>query len=324
MCYSAEAWNLLEAFIRDTGAEIDMRSFWELYLGRDERYRIRKKRSDGHKIPKGMDLNFLHPKSDLERQIHDLIQEWDARTVMESEQELFKQVKRVADAERKLQVKETKAALNDVRVGGNKVKQLKRWISDAKRTTLEPAKDNRIFPDWYAPVLIVENGKKVIRPMRYHCRPAGMDPSIDRTKTGQVSGTYNARRDNLTRFWRNQFGYTHGLMFAETFYENVDDGQGGSKEIQFRPRTRETMVVACLYSHWVDPTGQEPDLWSFAAITDEPEPEVALAGHDRTIINIKPEYIDAWLNPDPNNLDAMFAIFDDRRHPYYELMQEAA
>lgn len=324
MCYSAEAWNLLKAFVEETGADIDMKSFWELYLGRDEAYRIRSKSGDIPKVPKGMDLNFLHPKTELEQKIHDLIQEWNGRKISESEQELFKQVKRVADAERKLAVKETKAALNDVRVGGNKIKQLKRWIADAKRTTIEPEKDNRIFPDWYVPVLIVEDGKKILRPMRYHCRPAGMDPSIDRTKDGRVSGTYNARRENLTRFWRNQFGYTHGLMLAETFYENVDDGKGGNKEIHFRPSTGETMYVACLYSHWTDPTGKEPDLWSFAAITDEPPPEIAAAGHDRCIINIKAEHVDAWLNPDPNNLDALFAIFDDKRHPYYELMKEAA
>lgn len=44
------------------------------------------------------------------------------------------------------------------------------------------------------------------------------------------------------------------------------------------------MYVPCLFSHWTDPKGQEPELWSFAAITDDPEPEVAAAGHDRTII----------------------------------------
>ena len=59
-------------------------------------------------------------------------------------------------------------------------------------------------------------------------------------------------------------------------------------------------------------------LMSFAAITDDPEPEVAAAGHDRTIINIKPEHVGAWLHPDPANLAALYAIFDDKRHPYYE------
>jgi len=49
------------------------------------------------------------------------------------EQELFKQVKRLADAERKLAVKETKTALNEQRIAGNKIKQMKRWIEDAKK-----------------------------------------------------------------------------------------------------------------------------------------------------------------------------------------------
>ena len=324
MCYSAECWTLYDAYVREFGAEIDIKAFWELYLDRDEKYRIRHKLSDGTKIPKGMDLNFLRPKSELERKIQDLIGEWNGRKLAESEAEFAKQHKRLQAAEEKLAFKETKTALNERRVASNKIKQMQRWIEDAKRTRHEPAKDDRIFPDWYAPVLLVENGKKVVRPMRYHCRPAGMDASIDRTKTGQVSGTYNARRDNLTRFWRNQFGHTHALMLAETFYENVDDGKGGSKEIQFRPRTGETMYIACLYSHWVDPKCEEPDLWSFAAITDEPEPEVAAQGHDRTIINIKPEHVEAWLNPNPNDLGALFAIFDDKRHPYYELVGEAA
>ena len=70
--------------------------------------------------------------------------------------------------------------------------------------------------------------------------------------------------------------------------------------------------------------GKQAVYQAFAAITDEPEPEVAAAGHDRTIINIRPEHVDAWLNPDPNNLDALFAIFDDKRHRYYELVKEAA
>jgi len=77
------------------------------------------------------------------------------------------------------------------------------------------------------------------------------------------------------------------------------------------------MLVACLWNR-SPAQGDAPELLSFAAITDEPPPEVAIAGHDRCIIQIKPEYIDAWLNPDPNNLDALQAIFDDRPRPFYE------
>jgi putative SOS response-associated peptidase YedK len=45
---------------------------------------------------------------------------------------------------------------------------------------------------------------------------------------------------------------------------------------------------------------------------------VAAAGHDRCIIPIKPQYLDAWLNPDPKNLAVLYSILDDRERPYYE------
>ena len=57
---------------------------------------------------------------------------------------------------------------------------------------------------------------------------------------------------------------------------------------------------------------------SFAAITDDPPPEVAAAGHDRYIVSLKPENIDAWLNPNPRDLGALHAILNDRDQPYYE------
>ncbi len=45
---------------------------------------------------------------------------------------------------------------------------------------------------------------------------------------------------------------------------------------------------------------------------------MAAAGHCRTIISIKPEHVDAWLNPDPADLAAPYPIFDDQRHLFYE------
>lgn len=42
----------------------------------------------------------------------------------------------------------------------------------------------------------------------------------------------------------------------------------------------------------------------------------ATAGHDRTVI--KPEHVDAWLNPNPVDLASLYAIFDHKRHPFYE------
>ena len=41
-------------------------------------------------------------------------------------------------------------------------------------------------------------------------------------------------------------------------------------------------------------------------------------GHDRFIIPIKLEHLDAWLSPDPQNLAAQHAFMDDRVQPIYE------
>ena len=57
---------------------------------------------------------------------------------------------------------------------------------------------------------------------------------------------------------------------------------------------------------------------STGSITDEPPAEVAAAGHDRMIINLKPEHLDAWLTPKGRSLDALQAILSDRQTPYYE------
>lgn len=309
MCYSAEVWADYTTYVKEFGADIDIKEFVRLYAQRQQNLKLR--------IPKGMDKPFLKPTTKDEEHVANFIKEYNAGVVERSEQDMFAQVKRLADAERKLAVKETKTALNDQRVATNKIKQFKRWIADAKRTTFEPERDNRIWPDYFAPVLIMENGKMVVRPMRYHCRPAGMDPSIDRTKTGQVSGTYNARRDKLRLFWRKQFGHTHGVMVATQFYEMVTRNDE-SVEVQFNPRDGGLMFIACLWSKWEYPTGKEPPLYSFAAVTDEPEPEVMEAGHDRTIINLKRENVEQWLQPQKYGLEAMDAVMDDKQHPYYE------
>jgi len=171
--------------------------------------------------------------------------------------------------------------------------------------------------------MIMENGRRIVKPMRYQCRIAGAAPFTD----VKFPGTYNARRDNLEGYWRKQFGFTHGVMVARAFYENVSrhkmEGRElapGEKEenviLEFRPNTSQDMLVACLWSHWQG--AGEPDLLSFAAVTDDPPPEIAAAGHDRCIIPIKPGSVDAWLNPDPKNLAAQYAILADRERPYYE------
>ena len=215
----------------------------------------------------------------------------------------------------------TKKAQEDQRIATDKITWSLVKLNDLRRTELKD-KDSRIFPGWYTPVMIAEGGKKVIKPMRYQCRPAGKPAFYD----SKYPGTYNARRDNLEGFWKNQFGHTHGIMVVSAFYENVSLHKSQQRELapgeaeqnvvlQFKPRPRHDMLVACLWSHW---QGKDDELWSFAAITDEPPVEIAAAGHDRCIIPIKSENVDAWLDPNPGRLGDLYAILDDRERPYYE------
>jgi len=90
--------------------------------------------------------------------------------------------------------------------------------------------------------------------------------------------TYNARVDSLRTAWRRVFGVSHGLLLVDAFFENVRR-DGRNVVLRFDPAPAQTMLIACLWTRTPMPDGD--DLWSFAAITDEPPSEVAAAGHDR-------------------------------------------
>lgn len=315
MCYSAQIWADYRRYVRDFGAELSIKEFYELFWRRRTDPKV--------KVPKAMEAAFAKPSTDLERQIKALIDEFSAEQEVKLQQELFKQRKRLADAERVLQMKPTKKAEEDRRISTSKIEWAMGKLADLHRSDLMD-EDSRIFPGHYAPIMVMESGRRVIKPMRYQCRPAGK-PAFHDIK---FPGTYNARRDNLEGFWKDLFGYSHGVAVVNAFYENVNKHRAEARELkddeavenvilEFKPQPAQDMLVACLWSHWKGAAG-EPDLLSFAAITDEPPPEVSAAGHDRCIIPIRPENIDAWLNPDPKNLAAQYAILDDRARPYYE------
>ncbi|MBS0230361.1 MAG: hypothetical protein JSS52_04285 [Proteobacteria bacterium] len=275
MCYSAAVRADDAAFRRlFPRARLSLQDFQDLYRLRRERPK------PPLRTPRAMDAVFSHPMTEAERDIAAQIAAYEADQATAIEQDLFKQQKRLADAERSLQAKVTKKAQEDQRIATAKIDQALARLARMKRTTLGES-DARIFPGWWAPVLVIEDGQPVIRPMRYQCRPAGK-PAFYDTK---YPGTYNARRDNLRGFWKQQYGQTHGLMIVSAFFENVNrhDAEGRTLRpgeapenmvLRFEPQPAQDMLVACLYSRWEPPAGSdEPALWSFAAITDEPPPE---------------------------------------------------
>ncbi|WP_329955471.1 SOS response-associated peptidase family protein [Dyella choica] len=291
--------------MREFGAILDIHEFVQLFV---------RKRADGGwaRLPKGMRDAFRRPQGEAGFELAKLVAEGDRELEAALEAELAAQEQRHAKAESVLaSPKPTKKAVEDKRIASNKIKAARRNLDDLRRQSPDP-KDSRIYPGSFAPVMIRDPKAlaRTVVPMRYQCRLPGWTEAIER----KYPGTYNARRDKLEETWFQLFGHQHGIMIVSKFYENVDRG-GENVVLEFTPDPPQDMLIACLWSKTRNKDGA--DLWSFAAITDEPPAEVIAAGHDRCIIPIKPENLDAWLNPNPGDLAACYAILDDRPRPYY-------
>ena len=312
MCYSAMVRQGLKKELR-FHARLDYPMYEELFR--------RRTLEGGIRIPKAMEADFYEPANAVEERIKRDIEAFHEHKTKELEAELFKQRKRLADAERKLKTRETKKALEDRRIASSKVQWHLDQLAALKRTILEP-EDFRIFPFWYAPVVVLENGEAVIKPMRYHCRPNGKPATFDR----RFSGLYNARRDSLEGFWKGLFGRRHACLVISSFYENVALHEfekralrSGEKPrnlvLHFNPQPAADMILACLWDRWQ--ASGESDLYSFTAITDDPPPEVAATGHNRCVVPLRERNLPDWLEPQGQKLQEIYRLLDDRERPYY-------
>jgi len=314
MCYSAQVIQMARKLSRQLGIRFDYDEVEKLFFRRlDDPSLV---------VSRGFEANFDDAATVQERRIKEAIDEHRLRMSVKMEKDLFTQKTRLVNAQRSLNEKETKKAREDVRIATGKIETLSAKLSQL-RTSEPNEEDNRIFPFVYAGVIVRMDGQNLLTPMRYHCRPAGKPAFYDR----KFPGLYNARRDNLEKFWGEQFGAHHAIMVVESFYENVKrhtmEHRGlhaGEVEenvvLQFKPEPAQTMYIACLRSHWTDP--KEPDLRGFAAITDEPPADIAAAGHDRCIINLKPEHLEAWLSPQGRSREELQAILSDRAVPVFQ------
>ncbi|HDR9258505.1 MULTISPECIES: SOS response-associated peptidase family protein [Burkholderia] len=298
MCYSAKIQANYREYVRRYGADMDIDTFRRLFFARAAGNDI--------KIPKAVDAAFAGVEDDISA----AIAAYRSQRTRKLETDLFEQRTRLAGAEKKLAVKITKKASEDVRIAADKIAAATRGLDDLHRRDLQEG-DSRIFPGWYAPVLIELGGKRLVVPMRYRCRIPGWTEADEKQKPS----TYNARSDSLATAWRKVFGFTHGIMLADSFFEHVDR-DGKDVVLRFDPTPPQQMQLACLWTRTEIP-GTD-DLWSFAAITDDPPPEVSAAGHDRCVIPLKSSNVDAWLAPDPSRRAQLREILADHERPYYE------
>lgn len=180
MCYSAMVWSGYRSYTRAFDAKMDWDAFLALYRDRDQGRLA--------KWPKAMDAAFQVGDSGAEREIQRLITKFNAQLATKLEKELFAQQKRLADAQRKLKTKTTKAATESERIATGKITKSVAKLGDLHRQVLKE-RDSRIFPGYYAPVMVEEQGTRIIRPMRYQCRPAGKPSFYDR-KVSDRTSTY--------------------------------------------------------------------------------------------------------------------------------------
>lgn len=319
MCYSAQIWADFHRYER-LGGKLAVDAFVKLFWSRNQA-------GDWIKVvPKAMRDAFMHPRNADEQSVKDAALASYRNAALILEQEIAAQTDRLTKALVVLaSSKPTKKAANDQRIASSKIAAAKEKLSELSEAAQSDGYE-RIWPGHYAPVLIRNpvTGEREILPMRYRCRLPGWTRAMELEKPG----TYNARRDKLSTVWRQLFGTNHGVVVANRFYESVSlhhfqhrelvPGERDiSVELEFQPEPRQDLFLACLW-RYVEATDEEADFYSFAAITRDPPPEVAAAGHDRCIIAIKPENLDAWLVPDPANLPEQYAILDDPVGAYYQ------
>lgn len=321
MCYAAMARADLAECLQGFDAFLDASMFERLYWERVNNPRA------GIRFPLAIDRYFIQPRNEAEQRVKMAIEAYRAVKIPEWEQEIFKQRKRQANAERALKIKHTKKAEADLGISSRKIEQLKGWLDGMK--TLENKPDDVVVHAMnYGPIIVQTDKGRVLTPMRYHCRLAGKPSSIDR----QLPGLYNARKTSLTDWWAPVFGAKHALFLITGFRENVKRHDMEQRELQpgeapenvvleFKPRDGQNMLVPCLWDRW-EQNGEV--LYSFALITDDPPPEVAAAGHERCPINLTRQAAIAWLSPEGRARGELLELLEQRQHAYYEHARAAA
>jgi len=95
-------------YTRDYGVTLSIKDFYDIFYRRRADPKV--------KIPKSMEMAFAHRATTLSEKSRRSLTSSAAKQATKFEQELFKQKKRLADAERTLETKTTKAAVESQRI----------------------------------------------------------------------------------------------------------------------------------------------------------------------------------------------------------------
>lgn len=177
---------------------------------------------------------------------------------------------------------------------------------------------SRVYPGYFAPVIVMQHGQRTIVPMRYALRPAGTTKELK-----SQYALFNCRIDTLTikPTWRKLLSRQHALFPFTKFYEWVEGEGGKPAQISFTPGDRPYMWAPALFDTWSSLDGKFT-FQSFAIVTDDPPPEILACGHDRCPVFLRSDKIDEWLTPEGKSPPDVVEILKFREDVLYR--QEAA
>lgn len=317
MCFSALVKQNLKQLEIQFKARIDYAAFEDLFE--------RRLNGEDITVSKSLDVYFTqHSKSAEVKRIQKLIFDWRKLADEADRAEIEKQTARLNSAIEKLKIKETKTALNDKRIASDKIEKRKKKIEWRNSDELGES-DSRIWPFWYAPMIYSRDGENLIAPFRYHMRPANKDEDFDTER----DGCYNARVDSLAtvQWWKSVFMKKHAIMVVTRFFENVEEHRFKKSKLRavekskniivsFDPGKGREMIVPMIFDNWRQKG--KPPIDGAAAITFEPTPEVAEAGHDRTIGRLKAENVEKYLHPESTSKDELWKIIHEHEEFHFK------
>lgn len=304
MCYSAMVYAEYRSVARNYSGDICWHEFKDMVDQRERGIEL----DYSIKIPDGLIEGLIAQGGSAANEIALYQRRWKVVERRMLEQAMQEAGTEFLLAEEKMKAKATKTNQKAVETKKRKFDKAKLALENANK----PAGDRyRIYPLYFAPIVIEDVGKRLIVPARFRILP--------RTGVEVPYGynVFNARRDSLqsARNWKPLFSRQHAIFPFANFFEWVErDGQ--SVEIRFNPDGHnEGMHAASLYEIY-----QHPDLGqirSFALVTDEPPPEVAAAGHDRCPVFLAHNKIDQWLNPGEQTFQQLDELLDHIERTYY-------
>jgi putative SOS response-associated peptidase YedK len=167
----------------------------------------------------------------------------------------------------------------------------------APETELSPRYN--IAPGQYAPVVVLEDGERRLRLMRW-----GLVPSW--AKDEKIGNKLiNARGETLAQkpSFRSAFKARRCLVLADGFYEWVKLA-AGKQPVYLRLKDGRPFAFAGVYERW--DKGEDEPLYTFTIVTTEPN-EMIREIHSRMPVMLHPKAEEIWLDPqaDPEELEAL-------------------